>query len=345
MDRAQVPKETVVRVVSTLPYNRLAASGVDFPPDWEVRYLGEREDAFGEEVIAAAGQDAQFLLLTPYPVVGASLMEKLPALKMIQMVGVGYDNVDTEAAAQAGVVVANSPGINATTVAEFTIGIIILLLRRVLEGDQAVRQGRWKEVREAFLAEGLEELGESLVGLAGLGNIGQRVARLALAFGSRVVYYDVERKTELERELGVSYLSLEELLSTADIVSLHLPLLPQTRNLIGERELALMKPRAVLINTSRGGLVDEAALVRAIEEGRIAGAAIDTFTQEPLPPDHPLLSLAPELSYRLLLTPHLAGVTRQSFGRGVKKAIENIARVARGEPPQYVVNGLDRPRR
>jgi len=340
-----VGNSELIRVVSTLPYNRLAAAGVDFPPDWEVRYLGEREDAFGEEVIAAADPEAQFLLLTPYPVVTASLIEKLPRLKMIQMVGVGYEKVDIEAAASAGVVVANSPGANATTVAEFTLGIIILLLRRVLEGDMAVRQGRWKEVREAFLAEGLEELGESLLGLVGLGNIGQRVARLALAFGARVVYYDVERKTETERELGITYLPLDELLSSADIVSLHVPLLPQTQNLIGERELSLMKPRAVLINTSRGGLVDEAALVRALEAGRIAGAAIDTFTQEPLPPDHPLLGLAPQLSYRLLLTPHLAGVTRQAFGRMVKNAIDNIARVARGEPPQYVVNGLDRPRR
>jgi D-3-phosphoglycerate dehydrogenase len=171
------------------------------------------------------------------------------------------------------------------------------------------------------------------------------VARLALAFGAKVIYYDVERRPELERELGIYYLSLPELLAQADVVSLHLPLLPETKNFIGERELGLMKPTALVINTSRGGIVDEEALVRAILAGRIAGAALDTFSVEPLPPGHPLASLPEGLRHRLLLTPHLAGVTRQSFGRMCQNAIENIARVARGEPPQFVVNGLTRPLR
>lgn len=196
-----------------------------------------------------------------------------------------------------------------------------------------------------MLRDGLQELSESCFGLIGLGNIGREVARLARALGAKVVYYTPRRKPpEVEASLGVSYRSLPELLTTADVVSLHLPLTSETRHLIGEPELRLMKGSALLINTSRGGLVDEAALIRAIAQKQIAGAAIDTFTVEPLPPNYPFLNLPDEVKPRLLLTPHLAGVTRQAFARMLRNAIENMARVARGEPARHVVNGVSVPR-
>lgn len=229
--------------------------------------------------------------------------------------------------------------------AEFTIACAIVLQRRLLEGDQGIKQGKYAAVREALLRDGLQELSESCFGLIGLGNIGREVARLARALGAEVVYYTPRRKPpELEASLGVSYRSLPELLTTADVVSLHLPLTPETRHLIGEPELRLMKGSALLINTSRGGLVDEAALIRAIAQKQIAGAAIDTFTVEPLPPNYPFLNLPDEVKPRLLLTPHLAGVTRQAFARMLRNAIENMARVARGEPARHVVNGVSVPR-
>lgn len=333
-------------VVSTLPHNRLAASRMDFPPGWEVRYLGDREEEFSQEVIAAAGQDADFLLCTPYPKITASLIAKLPALRMIQMVGAGYDNVDIEAAARAGVVVANSPGANATTVAEFTLACAILLKRRMLEGDWGIKQGNYETVRESLLAEGLEELFGSYFGIVGLGSIGKEVARLARALGAKVIYYDLEQKPlDVDVSLGAIYKPFSEFLKVADVVTLHVPLTPKTRHLIGEEELKMMKHSAVLINTSRGGVVDEQALVRAVSEGWIAAAAVDTFTVEPLPQGHPFMSLPEEIRPRLLLTPHLAGVTRQAFARMLQNAIDNIARVARGEPARHVVNGVTVPRR
>lgn len=334
------------KVVSTLPQNRVEQQEVQFPAGWEVHYVADYEGEFSEEMLAEACRDADFLLCIPYPRITRSLIQKLPKLKMIQMAGVGYDRVDLEAAAEAGIVVANSPGVNSTTVAEFTIACAIILQRRLLEADQGVKQGQYAPVREALLREGLGELAGSCFGLIGLGNIGREVARLARAHGAEVVYYTPTRKpAELEAGLGVSYRDFGELLATADIVSLHLPLTKETHHLIGVPELQQMKPSALLINTSRGGLVDEVALIQALAQGEIAGAAIDTFSTEPLPADHPFLHLPEEVKPRLLLTPHLAGVSRQAFTRMLRNAIENMARVARGEPARFVVNGVSLPRR
>lgn len=328
------------RIVSTLPQNRFKVAGVEFPCGWEVWF----EADYSEDGLARACQNADFLLCTPRPYVTRALIQRLPALKMIQMVGAGYDRVDIAAAAEAGIVVANSPGSNATSVAEFTMACAIILQRRILEGDQGIKQGRYAAVREALLQEGLDELPGTCFGLVGLGNIGREVARLARAFGAGVIYFTPNRKpAELERALGVTYKTLPELLASADIISLHVPLNRETHHLIGEAELRLMKPSAFLINTSRGGLVDEAALIRAISQRQIAGAAVDTFTIEPLPADHPFVNLPEEAKSRLLLTPHLAGVTRQAFTRMLQNAIENIGRVARGEPARHVVNGVSIP--
>jgi phosphoglycerate dehydrogenase-like enzyme len=203
--------------------------------------------------------------------------------------------------------------------------------RRVLDGDRAVRAGEWGTL--VMLQRGVFELAGKTIGLVGLGRIGREVAKRARAFDMRVLYYDVIRpEPEQERDAGVEYRELEALLGEADIVSLHAPLTPETRGLINERTLAVMKPNAVLVNTSRGPLVDASALAKALRAGVIRAAAIDVFDPEPPPADLELYGLD-----NVVLSPHMAGVTAESIMRIIAAALENCRRVARGEPPLDVV--------
>jgi phosphoglycerate dehydrogenase-like enzyme len=204
-------------------------------------------------------------------------------------------------------------------------------LRHLTELDAGVRAGRWSAG-----AKRLYELWSSTVGIVGMGRIGQEVALRLRGWGASLVYHDpVRLAPDRERELDVAYAPLDELLARADVVSLHVPLSAATRRLIDARALARMKPTAVLINTARGELIDEAALARALDEGRIGGAGLDVLSAEPPPADHPLLSTP-----NTVLTPHMAGPTWQSWPRRFGNAYANIARVQRGEPPQWVVPEL-----
>ncbi|MBA2450421.1 MAG: lactate dehydrogenase [Chloroflexi bacterium] len=255
-------------------------------------------------------------------------------LKLVQLMSVGYDNFNLDGARRARVPVAVNGGANAIAVAEHAIMLMLSALRHLTEIDASMRAGEWRG--GPALGVRLYEIWSSTVGIVGMGRIGQEVARRLQNWEAKLVYFDPYRLSpERERELGVAFLPLEELLGVADVVTVHVPLNEQTRHLIDARALARMKPTAVLVNTARGGLVDETALVEALRSGQIGGAGLDVFNREPTPPDNPLLQIP-----NTVLTPHLAGPTWQSWPRRFENCYANIARVQRGEKPEWVVPEL-----
>ena len=257
-----------------------------------------------------------------------------PKLKLIQLLSAGYDRVDIEAARRAGVPVCNNGGANAIAVAEHALMLMLAVSRRLVWQHGMVASGRWRGNDVANVR--LYELYGRTLGLIGLGTIGKKVARLAKPFGLDVQYYDVVRLTEDQADaLGVRFRLMNELLRTSDIVSLHVPLTPSTRHMIGAGELGLMKKTAYLINTCRGPVVDEPALYEALSNGTIAGAGLDVFDQEPPPAGNPLFGLD-----NVILTPHFAGPTWDNqYGR-FRNGFDNVQRVARGEKPLWVIPEL-----
>jgi phosphoglycerate dehydrogenase-like enzyme len=277
-----------------------------------------------EELVRLTGE-ADFLLVATARV-DEELLRAAPRLRLVQHQGVGYDNIDIDACRRAAIPVALTPEGTTIGVAEHTLLLILALFRHLLTLDAAVRRGEWPvwSMRSRSV-----ELAGKTVGLIGFGRIGREVARRARAFDTTIVYHDAVRAPAAgEAELGAVYLSQDDLLRRADVVSLHAPLTPETRGMIGERELRLMQPHAVLINTARGPLVDEPALVRALDEGWIAGAGLDVLAQEPPHPDNPLLTCP-----NVILTPHVAAGTRDAYRTKMQAVFANMQRVARGEAP------------
>jgi phosphoglycerate dehydrogenase-like enzyme len=270
-----------------------------------------------------------FILVADHPVTAAHIAAA-PRLKMIQHQGVGYERIDLEACRARGIPVALTPEGTSIGVAEHTILLILALYKQLVTAATGVRAGRW--LQWALRDRSFELCGKTL-GLVGLGRIGREVARRARAFDARVLYFDPEVPGPAPAGLDVSAASsLHALLAEADIVSLHVPLTSGTRHLIDRLALRRMKSAAVLINTSRGGLVDESALVEALQRGDLAGAALDVLEREPPPPDHPLLRLE-----QVLITPHIAAGTRDALHTKMHAAFANLTRFTRGEPLHHVV--------
>ncbi len=330
------------KVISLFPLARFVEAGVSLPDPLEFHF----EKVFEEGVIISACRGMDFLLVSPaFPLINERILGNIPSIRMIQTLGAGYDKVDVESAARMGIPVANAPGHNATTVAEFTLGLIIALQRRILVADREVKCGRYAGVRQHFFESGLAEMSETRLGLLGFGRIGKKVAELARILGAQVSYYDTQRPPrDLETQQGVTFKPFDLLLAQSDIITLHLPLTNQNRGLLDRREFKLMPRGALLINTARGELVDPRALAEALEEGHLAAAAVDTVFPEPPPQDHPLLTLSAAAKDRLLVTPHIGGITRGALRRMFTASLENILRVAAGEPPRNVVNGVLRAR-
>ncbi len=252
-------------------------------------------------------------------------------LKLAQLMSAGYDRFNIEGARAARLPVADNGGANAIAVAEHAIMLMLATLKRAHALDASVRRGQWRAN-----AGRVYELHGSTVGIVGMGRIGQEVAQRLAGWGARLVYFDPRRLSPGDEErLGARFMELDALLRAADAVTVHVPLNAATRNLIDAESLSLMKPSAVLVNTARGGLVDEQALADALREGRILGAGIDVFSQEPPPTDHPLFALD-----NVLLTPHTAGPTWQSYPRRFANCFANIERVQRGEEPRWIVEEL-----
>lgn len=311
------PEADFTRVDATAPANLSVAYRT--PDDPELPALMKQAQAV---VMPAVG-----------PKLPASLFEGT-SIKLVQVTGAGVDRLDEPAMKQLGIPVANVPGGSNGAVSEWAVTSASLLLRRMAWSDGEIRAGRYDAFRKRMLADNLAGIEGQLVGVVGLGVIGMAVAQAFHRMGARIAYFDpAPRDPKAIAAMGAEPMSLDDLLKHSDVVTLHVPLLPATKNLIGADKLALMKPTAILVNGSRGGIVDEAALKAALEGGKLGGAAVDVYSTEPPTPDNPLLNVGGEAAQRLLLTPHIAGVTRQSAAFLFRASWDNVARVLKGDAP------------
>ena len=301
-----------------------AVIAAECPPTLELR-MATPADPSDRLTLA---KDAAFFVggITPIP---ASLMDAAPRLRLIQKWGIGVDKIDLAAAQARGVPVAITAGANAAPVAEFTLLLMLAVLRRLPHRERQLRAGEWQEARRETRVQARQLRGR-LVALVGLGAIGREVAGRVRGFDAEVRYYDVRRATPAdETALGIRFQELDDLLAEADIVSLHVPLTPATQQLLSRERIGRLKPGAIVINTARGEIVDEAALAEALDAGRLAGAGVDVFGGEPPPPDHPLLRVrAPGL----VLAPHLAGSVFDNVANVARHVFRNVQRVLDGQP-------------
>ncbi len=298
--------------------------------DCDVRANGEDRPMERADLLeAVAGVEGMLAMITD--AVDAELMDRAPRLRVVSNMAVGYNNIDVAAATQRGIVVTNTPGILTEATAELAFALILATARRVVDLDRRTRAGEWTcWAPLLFLSR---EVSGKTLGVIGLGRIGRAVARRAKAFGMKVLYHNRARLDAAEeRNLGVEYAERDDLLREADFVSLHVPLSEQTRHLIGRRELGLMKPTAYLVNTSRGPVVDEAALVEALREKRIEGAGLDVYENEPV------LSTGLTSLGNAVLMPHVGSATVETRMKMARMAAENLLAGLRGERPAHVVN-------
>ncbi len=285
-------------------------------------------DASAVEQMALV-QDANFLMVYGAPL-HDEVLRAAGNARLVQLLAAGYDRMNLRLMAALEVPCANNGGANSRAVADHAVMLMLALYKQQTHTDPATREGRWGA---PVTGTNTFEMADKLVGVLGLGNIGRRVVSRVQGFEARVQYSDVYPiSPEEERELDVTRVSLEELFRTSDILTCHTPLTPQTRHIVNRERLALMKPTAVLINTSRGPVVDEAALIDALREGRIAGAGLDVFEQEPVDPKNPLLKMD-----NVVVTPHVAGTTWDTWFRRASFAYENMERVWDGEAPLATV--------
>ncbi|MCF7936011.1 MAG: D-glycerate dehydrogenase [Synergistales bacterium] len=287
------------------------------------------EEIVPRERLMEMAPQIEGLLALPSESIDREFFEAASRLRIVSNYAVGYDNIDVQAARDAGVMVANTPDVLTDATADLAFALILTACRRVAEGERLVRSGRWKSWGPELLL-GKEVTGASL-GIVGLGRIGMAVAERAAGFRMPLFYTGTGPKEEARR-VGADWLEIGELLATCEIVSLHCPLTPETYHLIGEEELGLMRDDAVLINTGRGGLVDQEALYRALKEGRVAAAGLDVFEPEPLPADHPLLTLD-----NCVAAPHIGSASRKARDAMAELAAANLlAGLRGGEPPARV---------
>ena len=297
----------------------------------DVNYRDEIPPPSREELLDAV-EDVDAIYCTLSERIDREVMDRAGKLRVIGTMSVGVDHIDVNYATSKGIYVVYTPGVLTETVADHAWALLLATARRVVEADRIIREGGWEIPWAPTMMLGYDVHGKTL-GVVGMGRIGSAVARRAKGFNMRVLYYDIIRRKELEEELGAEYVELDELLRESDFVTLHVPLTPKTRGLIGERELRLMKKTAILVNTSRGPVVEQKALTRALREGWIAGAGLDVFEEEPIPADDPLLKLD-----NVVLTPHIASASHDTRNRMAEYAAEGIIKVLKGERPDNLFN-------
>lgn len=322
-------------VICLRPEADFTEVGVQPPEDLRIRFTdpGSVPDA---DLSAARA----VVLASVGPAIDRGWADRAARVELVQFTGAGVDRAAGAFAHRPGVVVANVPAANAQEVAEYVLVSTGTLLRGLARADREIRAGRYTEVRKLMSPAAVRSLHSATVGVVGLGAIGLAVARLFRAVGAQVAYSDpAPRDPSAAAELGLRQLDLGDLLAGSDVVSLHVPLLPATRNLIGEPELARMKPGAVLVSAARGGVVDENALAAALAAGRLGGAVLDVYQQEPPAPGSALLTLPEEAAARVLYTPHIAGVAYEAARRLYSEAWANVRRVLLdGLPPRNSVS-------
>lgn len=281
---------------------------------------------------------AEAMVTWGYIRVDGALVENAAELAIVANIAVGTDNLDLEALAQRGIWATNTPNAFVVPTAEVALALILGVLRRTSDAERYLRAGRWRRA-EPGRWDG-RTLAGKVLGLVGFGRIGQETGRLALAFGMRIIYHSRRRApAEVEAALRAKWTTLEELAARADVISLHTPLTSETRHLIDERIFRLLRPQAILVNTARGRVVDQDALVRALQEGRLAGAGLDVFADEPAVPGE-LMELP-----NVVLLPHIGGAATEARAASVRHALENVALVLAGRPPLSPVNRPKKPRR
>lgn len=290
---------------------------------------------------AADHPDAEVIFADAITPISREMMDLLPRLRMIHSEGVAFNAIDTETARARGIFVCNNKGCNAGSVAEHTVMLMLMALRRGITGHAAVKAGQQIRFKEQFMVSNAPELGEQSVGIIGLGDIGTATARLLRPFGCKLYYYTAHRRPpHAEEELGVTYLPLEELAGTCSILSLHCAVNEQTTHMVNEDFLAHVKPGTILVNTARGQLVDNLAVRQALIGGRLGGIAMDTLDPEPTPADHPLVDLPPEIAGRAVYSPHLGGITGGVFRRAHRNMWNSARLLLEGQRPNFIVNGL-----
>ncbi len=300
------------------------------PDDAEVIWVDNRQSI---EEQAAQLRDARAIVITPSEF-SVDLALKCPNLKLLQTVSAGTNMLDIKALEEIGIQVANNGGGNAVAVAEHTVVLMVSVYRKLDLQIQAVKDRQWAGNLRKTWFEQTFELTDKTVGIIGLGRIGQRVARRLQGWDCNIVYHDIaEFPPALDEAMHLTRLPLDELLKTSDIVTLHVPLTRETRGMMSDREFDLMKSTAVLINACRGPVVDEAALIRALQQQKIMAAGLDVLEEEPTPADNPLLDMD-----NVIVTPHLAAFAQESYDKSRAFAVQNAARVSRGEAPQSVVD-------
>ena len=310
-------------VICLRPEADFARAGVTPPATLKIAYRAHDDPDTPALVAAARG----VVMAAVGPKLSGSLFEQ-SSTKIVQITGAGVDRLDAAVLKRRGIVVCNVPGGSNAAVADYAVTAASVLLRRFAWADREIRAGNYASFRGRMMADNLAGLDGLVVGVVGLGMIGLAVARAYHQRGCTILYFDPAPRDKAAADaLGATSVGLDELLRRSDVVSLHVPLIPATQGMIGEDQLALMKPGAVLIQGSRGGVVDEAALARHLSSGRLGGAAVDVYSQEPPTADNPLFHLERDGANRLLFTPHVAGVTRQASAVLFQTAWDNVEAV------------------
>ena len=289
------------------------------------------EDNPGRDVFLEKAALCEGLVVIPGDPIDSEVLAAGKFLKIVSCYAVGYDSIDVNAATELGIMVTNTPDVLTETTADLAFGLLLAAARRIGEGDRVIRSGAWKHWGPRFMLG--QDVSGATLGLIGMGRIGQAVCRRAKSFGMNLLYFARHRNESAEREYGARYMEMEALLAMSDFVSLHCPLTPSTEGLIGERQLRAMKSSSILINTSRGRVVVEEELVRALQEGWISGAGLDVFEKEPLPPGHPFLGME-----NVVLCPHLGSATVQTREKMSVMAAESLLAALEGHTPRFLVN-------
>jgi len=264
--------------------------------------------------------------------IDAEVFDAAPKLKMVAQLAVGFDNIVVPEATKRGIYVSNTPEVLTDTTADFAWALLMTLARRVVEADKYVRTGKWKVGWHPAMLQGRDVYGAT-IGIVGAGRIGYAVAKRATGFSMRILFYDVIPRPEMEKDFGAKKVDLETLLKQSDFVSVHVPLMKETHHLINAEKLKLMKKTAYLINNSRGPVVDEKALCEVLKEGRIAGAGLDVFEQEPAPLDSPLLKLD-----NVVVAPHISSASYETRSKMAEMVADNLVAFFEGKKPPNLIN-------
>ncbi len=283
-----------------------------------------------EETLVAAAADVDLIIVSCFTKIPAAVIENAGKLKAVLKYGVGVDNIDLNAATRKGILVVNCPEYGSNTIAEHAFALMIGLAKKLVRIDKLTRKKLWLWPEPELMGT---ELQEKTIGLIGFGKIGRAMARMTIGFGMHAVVHDPYVPAEQIKACNADSVSLDELLAVSDVVSIHCVLTPETEKLIGATELERMKPSAFLIDVSRGAIIDDTALIRALQENRIAGAGLDVFAEEPLKPENPLLKME-----NVILTPHLAWYTREAFDRLAQETLQRVLEIFDGKIPHNIKN-------